>query len=174
MMRSLNEIQGMVLKAARGAGVPLGIAEDWSAVAGHLVQNAALPDYLAALAQVHTPANGVWFASGDLAIADARALMAGPAALDALAGETKRAALKDLDSPKLLECLVAPTTTALVADEGMHFLMPEKAAPVTVTGPLDVDPTIWAALDAFAQKTYVPATEASRLKGAGAGLTDND
>ncbi len=38
----------------------------------------------------------------------------------------------------------------------------------------DVLPDIWDQLDHFATKTYAPATEASRLKGAGAGLTDND
>jgi hypothetical protein len=38
----------------------------------------------------------------------------------------------------------------------------------------DVDPAIWKRADALAVKTYVPATEASRLQGAGAGLTDND
>jgi hypothetical protein len=29
-------------------------------------------------------------------------------------------------------------------------------------------------LEAFAQRTYAPATEASRMLGAGAGLSDND
>lgn len=33
---------------------------------------------------------------------------------------------------------------------------------------------VWQVLGAFAQRTYAPATEASRAKGAGAGLTDND
>ncbi len=33
---------------------------------------------------------------------------------------------------------------------------------------------IWARLDTFAQRTFAPATEASRLLGAGAGLSDND
>ncbi|RMH40079.1 MAG: DUF3726 domain-containing protein [Alphaproteobacteria bacterium] len=32
----------------------------------------------------------------------------------------------------------------------------------------------WAALNALAARTYAPATEESRMKGAGAGLTDND
>lgn len=32
----------------------------------------------------------------------------------------------------------------------------------------------WACLESFAHRTYAPATEASRLSGAGAGLTDND
>ena len=42
------------------------------------------------------------------------------------------------------------------------------------SGPVDIDDEIWEGLSALAHRTYVPATEASRLKGAGAGLTDND
>ena len=38
----------------------------------------------------------------------------------------------------------------------------------------DPDPNDWAALLAFAHRTYAPATEESRLRGAGAGLSDND
>ena len=41
-------------------------------------------------------------------------------------------------------------------------------------GAVDIADEIWEALSAFAHRTYVPASEASRLKGAGAGLTDND
>ncbi|WP_109312485.1 DUF3726 domain-containing protein [Ruegeria sp. AU67] len=36
------------------------------------------------------------------------------------------------------------------------------------------DPTDWGILDRFAHRTYAPATEESRLRGAGAGLSDND
>ena len=36
------------------------------------------------------------------------------------------------------------------------------------------DPTVWSILNTFANRTYAPATEASRLLGAGAGLSDND
>ncbi|MCU9838788.1 DUF3726 domain-containing protein [Ruegeria sp. WL0004] len=35
-------------------------------------------------------------------------------------------------------------------------------------------PETWATLNRFAHRTYAPATEESRLKGAGAGLSDND
>ncbi|WP_120502836.1 DUF3726 domain-containing protein [Sulfitobacter mediterraneus] len=35
-------------------------------------------------------------------------------------------------------------------------------------------PDVWAKLNTFAQRTYAPATEASRLLGAGAGVSDND
>ena len=55
---------------------------------------------------------------------------------------------------------------------------------IAVAGPLssprpqtqraDVDANTLATLNAFAHRTYAPATEASRLKGAGAGLSDND
>ena len=38
----------------------------------------------------------------------------------------------------------------------------------------DPDPDAWAALLALAHRTYAPATEESRRKGAGAGLSDND
>lgn len=36
------------------------------------------------------------------------------------------------------------------------------------------DPADWSVLNQFAHRTYAPATEASRLKGAGAGTNDND
>lgn len=36
------------------------------------------------------------------------------------------------------------------------------------------DPEAWAILNRFAKRTYAPATEESRLLGAGAGVTDND
>lgn len=36
------------------------------------------------------------------------------------------------------------------------------------------DPASWATLGRFAHRTYAPATEESRLLGAGAGLSDND
>ena len=38
----------------------------------------------------------------------------------------------------------------------------------------DIDETVWRGLVKFAHRTYVPATEESRLAGAGAGLRDND
>lgn len=42
------------------------------------------------------------------------------------------------------------------------------------TEPVHVDDAVWAALQKFAARTYVPASEKSRLMGAGAGLLDND
>ena len=42
------------------------------------------------------------------------------------------------------------------------------------TARADIPEAIARQLDAFAQRTYAPETETSRLAGAGAGLTDND
>jgi hypothetical protein len=58
----------------------------------------------------------------------------------------------------VLECFVA---------KGSHAL----AAPA-LRG--NISPDVWAKLNTFAQRTYAPATEASRLLGAGAGISDND
>ena len=53
-----------------------------------------------------------------------------------------------------------------------------QAGPAVSTAVLyhhtDTDLSVWEALEARANRTYVPATEASRQKGAGAGLVDND
>lgn len=38
----------------------------------------------------------------------------------------------------------------------------------------DVEDKVWDLLEHYAHRTYVPASEASRIAGAGAGLTDND
>ncbi|MGJ8616580.1 MAG: DUF3726 domain-containing protein [Sulfitobacter sp.] len=65
--------------------------------------------------------------------------------------------------------LNTPQTSALqcVMAQSSHAL----AAPA-MRG--NVSPDVWAKLNTFAQRTYAPATEASRLLGAGAGVSDND
>ncbi|MEP3344961.1 MAG: DUF3726 domain-containing protein [Litoreibacter sp.] len=66
----------------------------------------------------------------------------------------------DLSTPQTdaLKCFVA---------QGSHAF----AAPA-LRG--NICPDVWGKLNTFAQRTYAPATEASRLLGAGAGATDND
>jgi hypothetical protein len=146
-MRSANEIAGMVLKAARGAGMPLGCAEDLSRAAPDLAARGALvmvPKLLKLDFDAPTLA-GKSISGGHpvQAIVAWRDLCA--AGLDVrLATEV---------SPDLLGA--------------MQTMTPQ-------TGPFDVAPEIWGQLNAYAERTFVPETDASRLAGAGAGLTDND
>ena len=49
---------------------------------------------------------------------------------------------------------------------------PARGLPTTTEVAIPADTL--AALEALGHRTYAPATEASRLSGAGAGLTDND
>ena len=46
--------------------------------------------------------------------------------------------------------------------------------PMLQSARCEVDPDEWHQLEIYAELTYVPETDASRLAGAGAGLTDND
>ena len=51
----------------------------------------------------------------------------------------------------------------------------EEPPPVVPRGrAAPVDPAVWAVLERFAHRTYVPESAASRALGAGSGLSDND
>ncbi len=69
----------------------------------------------------------------------------------------------------------SPAASARRADNVRCEAM-DKAGPVQAgkTEGRTVDAETWTRLAAFAHRTYAPATEASRLAGAGAGLSDND
>lgn len=144
MKRTINEIQGMVLKAARGAGVPLGIAEDLSACVPFALTENALSDIADILNQSD-------FASliTDIAIIDAQ-----------ICGT------HGSDVPHM----PARLFRALCAFRGM------ETHGNAASGPQSVSETQWAQLAALAALTLVPATEASRTSGAGAGagISDND
>jgi hypothetical protein len=74
------------------------------------------------------------------------------------------------DGPDL--CLTGglPGAAALVIIEPGEM----PTAPNPCTPRAHPAPETWETLARFAQRTYAPATEASRLRGAGAGLSDND
>ncbi len=72
--------------------------------------------------------------------------------------------------------LTAGTARRLVLHRAQHAAVPvaENPEPPSRYDPTHVGDTGFADLDHLARLTYVPATEYSRLAGAGAGLTDND
>ncbi|SMY06637.1 hypothetical protein LOM8899_00764 [Flavimaricola marinus] len=159
MMRSLNEISCLVAKAARGAGLAVGVAEDLAE---------ALPGCCA-----------------DQEVSEALAVLA-----DHLAGPDRLASvIAALDvveaggEPVVLEFPLDPVIAALIRQRGTIVwravpsglsLAVEDCPPLPRPKPQNVLAEVWGPLERFAAQTYVPATEASRIAGAGAGLSDND
>lgn len=218
---SLNEVEALARKAARGAGMSWGLAEEtgkavrWLALYG-LPSLAPLVDLLSAqdgvdyadLRPVETlepEGRAVWRAPGGalcpIASGAALADLAAPIA----AGRETR--LVQLREPMLLLPFVARAAryegVALAVDvAGAHAALgPGGPAPfddalAAARGPIDADvhaeadapapqpepgvggvalpDELWERASAFAHRTYVPASEASRLTGAGAGTSDND
>ena len=174
------EVWALVVKATRGAGVPVGQAEDL-ATAMVIAPPEAWAEIRDAL---DDPLRLEVAQDGDqLIFPAARAVMDGPSAIDA-AVIGQEVYLGNLDAPIIfvMLCQVAERAAGcgfeyLFDDDGGLLLRlamgagPERELP---TGPIDVPEEIIGFLHVLAAKTYVPESEASRIAGAGAGLTDND
>ncbi len=143
---SASELNALVLKAARGAGLPLGAAEDLARVAPVLAQVNALADLTEQLCGPFP-----------LPRIDDGVLRNGHPTLTELAALDLDMAQVSHSAPNLWPAFA----TALRTD-------------LTPTGPFELSADLYEHLDRLAAKTYVPETDASRLSGAGAGLTDND
>lgn len=134
----------------------------------------------------------------------ARAAAAGPSVFDVLAADpAERIMLCELDAPLLLVGLAGVAAAdygggfllstpegaqVAVSAAGAAFSGPALSADQILVAPLTtppvsawpavvaraVDPSLWSRVLALAARTYVPASDASRRRGAGAGLTDSD
>lgn len=155
MNLSLSEFQALVRKAFRGAGYPWGLAEDGAAAARTLAERGE--DAGAAVARLLDAVE-----DRDLAdlMPDENWTAAGGPACPVCVG----ACLSDAGNPDVeLGPVLEPS-----------LLLPEPPAPMDRHDRVDLDPESLATLEAWAHHTYAPDTEASRIAGAGAGLTDND
>ena len=177
MIRSRNEIAAMATSAARGAGIVLGHAEDFGPVVAHMA--AHNPSGLSCLAAVlECPSRPIAMRSdGDgLLIAKAQVIFAAPIAIDMIKSGVKRVQLSDLDAPALLAAYCEAAGGIVCSQNGDLY----EVSPLVVSAPpnavqaTEFPDEIWGILSGFAAQTYVPASEASRLSGAGAGLHDND
>lgn len=189
MNLSLNEVEAMAKKAARGGGFDWGVAEEAGKAVRWLCQNGI--DGCAALAEL-------------LSTDDAEhcALRTGLHVTDF--AETLRESDMDIgpvNAPELLLPFVASAAlqletplTLLTSDQtyvtdgrrldcarGGHTDKPDTVKmggvlkqPTQPMSRANPDAGSWAVLGRFAHKTYAPATEESRLRGAGAGVSDND
>ncbi|MEX0285139.1 MAG: DUF3726 domain-containing protein [Paracoccaceae bacterium] len=136
MRRSVGELRAEILKAGRGAGLPLGTAEDFAMAAPWIG-----PDALSELVALLARSDGAAVLTGMSLDLDIRAM-----------GEVGQGT----DGTALWTALCA-------SRDGTE--VPE---------PCDVDADVWSRLSRVAARTYVPETELSRARGAGAGNIDND
>nr|WP_244673272.1 DUF3726 domain-containing protein [Mesorhizobium sp. 131-2-1] len=219
---SLNEIEAQVKKAARGAGLPWGLAEE--AGRGGRALAGASPRHLEALAdalEALKAGRHSWRfdASGtSLHALDDKplsALAVAPAVSDRSRG-MEAGAMLSIDAPVAAACLLAPTLADISRRSGRRVLVSLAGRQISI-GPdiakaataleqvpgdtrkqtvaeisLSSEPAsdsaaaacdhqgihipqgLWQRFGALAALTYVPASEISRLAGAGAGLSDND
>ena len=157
--KSANEIEGLVLKAARGGGLPLGLAEDLAMASAYLDLdkltvcpcsrgNAALaiPQALDAVAAGNVP---------NTVEADAALIAAYVASAEVHSGKA----------------LVWEQTSSGAVFHRFDERTPDEHTPL---GRRSVSHDLITHLHDLAIKTHVPETESSRAGGAGAGLTDND
>lgn len=216
---SLGEVEAYARRAARGAGMSWGLAEEagkaarWLATRG-LPGVELLHDLLTAndgrayAGMAPRIGDGPWrSADGDLcpiccgaALGDriaaldagAEVIIEGVAAPlllapflddpgnpDGAARELRVAAFRIAVSPRGLALLRGDEADLLVprADEiriaATTVVTREPSHPPRAVRAL-VDASVWRAVDDLGRRTYVPASEQSRARGAGAGLIDND
>lgn len=189
ILLSYNEVQSLARKAARGAGLPQGVADE--------IGSAAL--WLSARG---VDALGIVVATVDGDPRSSQAILAGQVAIDALCcGETERISLQNRTEGLLLiglagaaamdtrlnfalECANGdvvplaslPDVCSLMSDITALRRLPDGGASVCpgTPRPAATDAAAYAAALGLAARTYVPASEFSRARGAGAGTTDND
>ncbi|MDA8821928.1 hypothetical protein N9N45_06510 [Planktomarina temperata] len=169
MIVSSNELQMLVLKACRGVGVPMGQAQE---VAVALAES---PQALGALLpHLALPMKSAKFDFFDgLTVQGAALLRDFSACADAAALGVKPVRLCGLAACDLAHAL-ARSRGLSIAAEGADVVFTEQEAVRPQVSRGAVVPEIWQQVASFAALTYVPETDASRLAGAGAGLSDND
>ncbi|WP_306152934.1 DUF3726 domain-containing protein [Roseovarius sp. MMSF_3281] len=214
MSWSLNEIETLSRKAARGAGLSWGLAEEagkaarWLTAAG-LPGPQVLADLLTrndgaeyeALCPMEAE-EGTWVAkggtlcpliSGAVLCDNAQRLQQGKVSLGRTAAPMLLLPYLDAAARQCGTALTVQwngTTITLgnaaqTTGNGLDAPMAEKitisptpvacpAPPVARRNRGDMPADVARRLTAFAERTYAPETEESRLSGAGAGLTDND
>ncbi|MFV1441756.1 DUF3726 domain-containing protein [Phaeobacter sp. JH20_36] len=216
MSHSLNEIEAMSKRAARGAGLSWGLAEEaakgtrWLSSFGFpgtemladlLTMNDRIPSIdvspVSLRAEVwHAPARRMSPLIAGAALSDCavRLLERGKITMEnvnfpLLAVPFMGGAALRLGRPVAAEWQGARLATdgkrlcVQGSSEALHSRLAERmvfSAPAEMTGQQEpvmrasVSNASWDQLGKFAHRTFAPATEESRLRGAGAGLSDND
>lgn len=166
MLCSANELAALLRKACVGVGLPVGLAQD-AAEAAVWLETRGVAGCIELLGLLHE------FDTVDHSRRDDSLLWRGPSMVDALVAQAGPVATLSDDAamPLLFAGYlgVAAAVHSLTLEPSERRLGPHNGQTA-----IDVPTTTWEVAAQLAARTYVPATEESRLKGAGAGLTDND
>lgn len=195
MIVSLNELVSVSYRAALGAGLGYGLAEDAAAAAARLAASEAdaAAIMLGALRCAETcgriaialeDTGGVARLSAGVPLP---ALRAGPAIADLLQTDRIDAVTFAIaDDIRVVMAAVAAAGQGpfvrceALAAEGCYRIFRVRAVEARPPGHpgscsrIRVADEDWRSLLTLAARTYVPASEHSRLRGAGAGLSDRD
>ena len=207
MMRSLNEVESGLKKAAMGAGFPIGISDEISRAGALLIIEGldGVDAIYKAIKEGVAVASMPILSDGMAHFANTKIAINGPAAFDLMeAGLASTITLEEIDSPMLLIGFAKLAAETYGLKTEIDFSNGSEAeirrSKIKITGPIDsgvnanlriteitdqpirvvhdngvtINEVLWPSIMELAYKTYVPATEESRVKGAGAGLTDND
>lgn len=173
MKVSFNELEARLKKAAKGAGLPWGLSEEFAKSLLWLAQlNVRLDTWVADFLKNQKCADQLTQWAYDL---DLRVVPSAPQ--DPAVGEYWvwlgfQGRLAKLHNTQL------DFQTARVSSMRLELIGESETASYAQSAePIlraDVSSSLWSELEIFEYKTYAPESEASRLKGAGAGVTDND
>lgn len=173
LMRALNEVEGMVQKAARGAGFPQGQAEDLGRVAAYLAGTSGdVQSITDALQETLTEVEVLWSAQS-VTVKSGPAIFVAPIVRDAMQVGHGTVTLAQIAHAPLVSAFLAADGIAQ-AWNGCDVSRSDTTVLQATCGAVTVPEADWNAWSALAARTYVPETATSRLAGAGAGLTDND
>ncbi|WP_299695088.1 DUF3726 domain-containing protein [uncultured Tateyamaria sp.] len=214
MTHSLNEIEALSKRAARGSGLSWGLAEEaakgvrWLASYGLpgprlLADLLDLNDRRAEIDVAPMALEGIWkapagrmspiIAGASLSDCAGRLLALGQIQMQSVSYPLLLVPFLGGAALRLAQPVAAAWDGVHLVTDGRQLCMTEDAALTTTLAPLmtitapaqmsgprapvqraQVSPDSWARLSGFAHRTFAPATEESRLRGAGAGVSNND
>lgn len=173
MKVSFNELEARLKKAAKGAGLPWGLSEEFAKSVVWLAQlNVRLETWVTDFLKDPKCADQLaqWAYALDLRVMTAAPTNSANGERWIWLGFQGRLA-KTMNTELDLECARVSSTRLELVGPSEVKLYSQSAAPNLRA---DVGSAVWSELEIFEYKTYAPESEASRLKGAGAGVTDND
>ncbi|MFL2799196.1 MAG: hypothetical protein ACJZ89_06405 [Paracoccaceae bacterium] len=180
--RSEAEVRSLIIKAGRGTGLSLGHSIEMSDLTPKLMSDLELMFMIVdVLSEDHQQIKAE-VSGKKILIKNAKFAMCGPILVDSLMSDFEEVILEELKWPALLRILLITSQEKYgvffkideIDERHLSIKLSEKNFFSAVGPPLSIPVSVIKSLERMASKTYVPESDVSRLKGAGAGLTDND